>query len=570
MKRTLRTSVLTVLTAVVILLGMGAQPAAAVWHGGDASEPYPFLGAYRTQYPVPPGAGGTGCGVSVLAADWGITAAHCLKNNDASAGSPVGWSVRLGATDVSHGGEDVAVRRFFRLTTERPFGRDLMLLQFAQPTTATPIPLAEDVPTPGTPVRFLGWGSTCSPLTNEPSCYPTKLQQGDGEVVPIADCPSSDPADGEICVRGRDGAQTGNADSGGPLLVKQAGEWRLAGILSGPETQGTDIAGLFTAVARHTEWIASTMRSADQIADGDSGDPLAGYPALGGCAASFVESTSSRPSDPAMLLTNAHCLPVVSDALSRPSVGEYVSDVTVPLVAVTVIDGGGYPRTTTNVTRLLYATMTGTDVAVFTVDKTYSSLRAEGAVVLRLGADGPRPGDVVSLRGDATFDCTVEAVVPTLEESGYVMRDAIRYRQDEECAPYAGLSGAALVAGDGRTVVGVHNTHNVDGDMCTEDNPCEVGADGERTALAGRAYGQQVSALNACLAPGSILALGTRECRLRGGRADATGDAASVRALVLGGAGAAVVVVAVLVVLRRRRQASPTPCEIVAGEHPTR
>ncbi|MFD1052482.1 serine protease, partial [Kibdelosporangium lantanae] len=59
-----------------------------------------------------------------------------------------------------------------------------------------------------------------------------------------------------------------------------------------------------------------------------------------------------------------------------------------------------------------------------------------------------------------------------------------------------GYSGSALLSGN--TVVGIHNTGNDSGEQCTDDNPCEVAADGTVTSTRGRGYGQQVDQIAAC------------------------------------------------------------------------
>ncbi|MFJ1648226.1 hypothetical protein [Streptomyces sp. NPDC088258] len=96
------------------------------------------------------------------------------------------------------------------------------------------------------------------------------------------------------------------------------------------------------------------------------------------------------------------------------------------------------------------------------------------------------------------------------------MNDSIRYATSEDCAPWPGTSGSALLAPDGDTVVGIHNTHNEAGERCTDDNPCEVGPDGSVTSVRGRGYGQQVHMIAACLTKGSKLALSRHDCTLTG------------------------------------------------------
>ncbi|HWO67748.1 MAG TPA: serine protease, partial [Umezawaea sp.] len=171
-----------------------------------------------------------------------------------------------------------------------------------------------------------------------------------------------------------------------------------------------------------------------------------------------------------------------------------------------IADQQGYPRVTTRANRLVYATMTGTDIALYRLDQTYAQLSAKGAKVFRLTSTPMRAGDPLTLmHASGRSACRAEAVVDRLREGGYEMTDSIRYTTSPDCAPSHGQSGSPLLATDGVTVVGVHNTHNTAGAMCTDDNPCEVGPDGTTTAVQGRAYGQQVNLITACLGHGTRL-----------------------------------------------------------------
>ncbi|MGH9062035.1 MAG: S1 family peptidase, partial [Acidimicrobiales bacterium] len=230
---------------------------------------------------------------------------------------------------------------------------------------------------------------------------------------------------------------------------------------------------------------------------------------LGTCAGSVVRTPASRPEDPALLLTNGHCLEG-----QRPAPGSALTDQPADL-EVPIADRQGYPQTTARANRLVYATMTGTDIALYRLDRTYAQLKAAGAKVFKLTTTPVRAGSSVTVAYlNRRLACTAEAVVPHLREGGYQQDNSIRYATTADCAPGHGMSGSALLAPDGSTVVGIHNTHNDSGEQCTDNNPCEVGPDGTVTAVKGRGYGQQVNGIAGCLTAGSKLDLSRRGCTL--------------------------------------------------------
>ncbi len=472
----------TALTAVALINTV--TPALAIRGGAEAGRPYPFSGSL--QRPDSPREDGHTCGVTLVAPGWAVTAGHCTRNNPslAQVGRPKDWSVRLGSLDAGSGGEVIAVERFITYSQHPVQDGDIGLLKLKRPAKTRPVALPSARPAEGTAARILGWGMTCGDRL--PECYPQKLREADTVVQPAQACDGI-IAERELCIGALDGSVAAtNMDSGGPALVRDGDRWVMAGLVSGSGADDRPV--MYTDVHHFRSWIGDVVSG--RINPPDSPVPnLEGAASVGGCSASVVKTGRTRPGDPALLLTNGHCVP------QRPAPGETIQDVPVDL-PVTIGDRQGYLQAKARTTRLLHATMTGSDTALFQLDQTYAQLRAKGVKVFTL-ADRPAvPGekvDIIASGNGKRFSCTIEAVVPHLREEGYTQDNAYRY--DLGCQPSHGGSGSPIVLGDGVTVVGVHSTGNDNGEQCTANNPCEVAADGTVTVRQGVRYGQQIGHL---------------------------------------------------------------------------
>ncbi|GAA4675829.1 serine protease [Streptomyces chumphonensis] len=239
---------------------------------------------------------------------------------------------------------------------------------------------------------------------------------------------------------------------------------------------------------------------------------LAGTVALSNCSGALIRLPRSRPADPALVLTNGHCL---QDAVPEP--GEVRTDEPSGR-GFTLLDAEGDPLGTLRAARLTYATVTGTDVAVYRLTSSYAEIGDRfGSVPRTLDARRPAVGTAIEIPSGYwkhVYHCAIDGFVPVLREGRWAMTDSLRYTR--ACATVGGTSGAPVVDSATGRVVGVNSTGNDEGGLCLVHNPCEVAPGGRVTARRGVNYGQQTYGLVPCFSDGNVLALTRPGCRLPG------------------------------------------------------
>ncbi|WP_158851969.1 S1 family peptidase [Saccharothrix deserti] len=243
-------------------------------------------------------------------------------------------------------------------------------------------------------------------------------------------------------------------------------------------------------------------------ADVDIDIDFTGTVSLRGCSGSVVRPPEHQPSDPALVMTNGHCVRFMGP--DEVAVDEHADRV----FRLLDKDGDG-SLGSLHASRLAYATMSGTDVALYRLTATYAEVEALGTRVLELSPDHPVAGAeirVVSGYWRRIYSCHVDGFVHELREGQWTWRDSIRYTKP--CDPKSGTSGSPVLDVATGKVVAINNTGNEDGERCTTNNPCEVDADGEVTVREGIRYGQQTYQIVPCLTGGGRVDLTAPGCGL--------------------------------------------------------
>ncbi|MEV7779002.1 serine protease [Kitasatospora sp. NPDC088351] len=237
---------------------------------------------------------------------------------------------------------------------------------------------------------------------------------------------------------------------------------------------------------------------------------FAGTVALSNCSGSLVRLPGSAANDPALVLSNGHCL-----ESGMPGPGQVVvnkaSSRTFSLLSST-----GGSLATLRATKVVYGTMTDTDVSIYQLNTTYASIQSQyGIAPLTISAGHPAQGasiKVVSGYWKKIYSCSIDGFAYRLKEGGWTFKDSVRYTSS--CNTIGGTSGSPVVdAGTGQ-VVAVNNTGNEDGQYCTVNNPCEVDQNGSVTVRQGINYAQQTYGIPACFASGNRLDLTLPGCTL--------------------------------------------------------
>ncbi|MFF8607099.1 serine protease [Streptomyces sp. NPDC015346] len=237
---------------------------------------------------------------------------------------------------------------------------------------------------------------------------------------------------------------------------------------------------------------------------------FAGTVALSNCSGSVVRTPSSLPSDPALVLSNGHCL-----ESGFPAAGEVVKDQR-STRSFSLLNSSGSKVGTLRADKISYATMTDTDIAIYRLTKSYAQIQSQyGISALTLDGSRPTAGSaikVVSGYWKRIYSCAIDGFVHRLKEGQWTWKDSVRYTSS--CDTIGGTSGSPVIDTATGKVVAVNNTGNESGESCTVNNPCEVAEDGTVTVRQGINYAQQTYTIVPCVGPGNVIDLNRAGCVL--------------------------------------------------------
>ncbi|WP_414168102.1 trypsin-like peptidase domain-containing protein [Streptoverticillium reticulum] len=237
---------------------------------------------------------------------------------------------------------------------------------------------------------------------------------------------------------------------------------------------------------------------------------FAGTVALSNCSGSVVRMPSSADNDPALVMTNGHCLET-----GMPDPGTVITDQPSSRTFGLLNSSAGKVATL-HATKVAYSTMTDTDVTLYELNTTYAQIKQQyGIDALSLSPDHPVAGTaikVVSGYWKKIYSCSVDGFVNELHEAGYVWKDSVRYTST--CDVIGGTSGSPVIDASTGKVVAINNTGNENGEQCTMNNPCEVDANGNVTVHQGTNYAEETYGITKCFGTGNKLDLSLPGCTL--------------------------------------------------------
>lgn len=237
---------------------------------------------------------------------------------------------------------------------------------------------------------------------------------------------------------------------------------------------------------------------------------LAGTVSLSNCSGSVIRFPNSLDTDPALVLSNGHCL-----TSGFPEPGEVITNQT-STRTFGLLNSSGSRVATLRASKLAYATMTDTDVSIYQLTSTYATIKSSYNISpLTVQDTHPTAGTAITVASGywkTLYNCNIDGFAYRLKEGDWTWKDSVRYTS--ACNTIGGTSGSPVIDQATGKVVAVNNTGNEDGESCTVNNPCEVSESGTVTVRQGINYAQEIYNIPACFTTRNQLNLSASACTL--------------------------------------------------------
>ena len=273
--------------------------------------------------------------------------------------------------------------------------------------------------------------------------------------------------------------------------------------VDGVDTE-TALSTVRDAVTSTTESLSRTLNPTVQAVD------FAGTVSLSNCSGSVVRFPDTEDNDPALVMSNGHCLET-----GMPGPGQVVVD-RASSRTFGLLNSSGSRVGTLRASKIAYGTMTDTDVSIYQLTSTYAQIKSRyGISALTVADTHPVAGTAITVASGywkRLYNCNIDGFVYRLKEGDWTFKDSVRYTS--ACNTIGGTSGSPVIDQATKQVVAVNNTGNEDGERCTVNNPCEVDQSGNVTVRQGINYAQQTYQIPACFGVDNKLDLSASGCVL--------------------------------------------------------